>query len=55
MTKVNKNALQAAIDELVKAQKNYDKNKTAKNLEAKRAAARKVEDLRMGRPVKEGE
>ena len=53
MEKTKKSAFQAAADELIQAQKDYDKNKTQKNLDAKTTAAAKVNDLACGRPVKD--
>jgi len=51
MDKAEKNSIQAATEDLGKKQVAYEKNKTPKNLEAKREAAQRLEALKSGKAV----
>ena len=51
MAKTEKNSVQEAAEELRKKQANYEKNKTTKNLTAKREAAQRLEAAKLGKPV----
>jgi len=51
MGKVEKTSVQEAAEDLKKKQAAYEKNKSVKNLTAKREAAQRLEALKLGKVV----